>query len=172
YRQNICAGGAGRGGGGYKHARACRHISGPRITFYSEWWSLGQNQLKTPDLVYLVCVFLCLVASSSLFPPCLKSSSVSHDFHSSSDNEPCLYNRLRVCLLLAGTAASSNYYPCDDPGLDKRRSPLPIPDWICFFILDCLTVYRTRSVKLVNLHLCLRVEHLDPTFPRSLLMVD
>src|SRR4029434_1534864 len=35
---------------------------------------------------------------------------------------------------ISGTFASSNYYPCDDPGLDKRRSPLPIPDWICLFI--------------------------------------
>ena len=26
------------------------HISRPRITFWSEWWSLGQNQLKTPAL--------------------------------------------------------------------------------------------------------------------------
>src|SRR4029434_9911009 len=112
-------------------------------------------------LVYLVCVFLCLVASSSLFPPCLKSSSDFHVLQSSSDNDPCLYNRLcvclllagifastpsyldndpglftrlRDCLLLAGTSASTNYYLCDDPGLDKRRSPLPIPDWICLFI--------------------------------------
>ena len=38
---------------------------------------------------------------------------------------------------------------------------------VCLY-LDCLTVYRTRSVKLVILHLCLRVEHLDPTFPRTL----
>ena len=28
------------------------HISGPQSTFYSEWWSLGQNQLKTPDLCH------------------------------------------------------------------------------------------------------------------------
>src|SRR4029434_7529047 len=79
----------------------------------------------------------CLVASSSLFPPCLKSSSVSHDFQSSSDNDPCLYNRLRVCLLLAGTSASTNNYLCDDdPGLDIRirRPPLPVPDWNCLFV--------------------------------------
>src|SRR4029434_3078337 len=85
-------------------------------------------------LVYLVCVFLCLVASSSLFPPCLKSSSDFHVLQSSSDNDPCLYNRLCVCLLLAGTFASTTAYLCDDPGLDKRRSPLPIPDWICLFV--------------------------------------
>src|SRR4029434_8887264 len=52
--------GRGRGGGGYKHEKEgyrtvnCFgnhwHISGPRITFWSEWWSLGQNQLKTPGL--------------------------------------------------------------------------------------------------------------------------
>ena len=29
-------------------------------------------------------------------------------------------------------------------------------------------MYRTRSVKLVILHLCLRVEHLNPPFPRTL----
>src|SRR4029434_7360472 len=49
-------------------------------------------------------------------------------------NDPGLCTRLRDCLLLAGTFASSTYYPCDDSGLDKRRSPLPIPDWICLFI--------------------------------------
>src|SRR4029434_10383510 len=52
-------GGRGRGGG-YKHEKEgygtvnCFgnhwHISGPRITFWSEWCSLGQNQLKTPGL--------------------------------------------------------------------------------------------------------------------------
>src|SRR4029434_8181269 len=76
----------------------------------------------------------CIVASSSLFPPCLKSSSVSHDFQSSSDNDPCLYNRLRVYLLLAGTSASTNNYLCDDPRLDIRRPPLPVPDWNCLFV--------------------------------------
>src|SRR4029434_5961286 len=63
YRLNMCAGGGERGGGGdFKHEKKgygtvkCFgnhwHISGPRITFWSEWWSLGQNQLKTPALEY------------------------------------------------------------------------------------------------------------------------
>src|SRR4029434_7211921 len=54
-------GGRGRGGGGgYKHEKEgygtvkCFgnhwHISGPRITFWSEWWSLGQNQMDTLGL--------------------------------------------------------------------------------------------------------------------------
>ena len=45
-------GGRGRGGG-YKHEKegyGTIKISGPRITFWSEWWSLGQNQLKTPAI--------------------------------------------------------------------------------------------------------------------------
>src|SRR4029434_10152303 len=37
---------------------------------------------------------------------------------------------------------------------------------VCLY-LDCLTVYRTRSVKVDLLHLCLRVEHLNPPVPRS-----
>src|SRR4029434_5558840 len=112
------------------------------------------------------CVFSLRVPVASLpvrlcFPRVSRVPAFSHDFHSSSDNDPCLCIRLRVvflfagtfasttfhldndpglctrlrdCLLLAGTFASSNYYPCDDAGLDKRRSPLPIPDWICLFI--------------------------------------
>ena len=49
---------------------------------------------------------------------------------------------------------------------DDPRCPSLI-GFVCLY-LDCLTVYRTRSVKFVILHLCLRVEHLDPTFPRTL----
>src|SRR4029434_8964234 len=112
------------------------------------------------------CVFSLCVPVDSLpvrlcFPRVSRVPAFSHDFHCSNDNDPCLYNRLRVCLLLAGTfasttaylyndpglftrlrdciilagtSASTNYYLCDDPGLDKRRSPRPIPDLICLFV--------------------------------------
>ena len=49
---------------------------------------------------------------------------------------------------------------------DDPRCP-PLIGFVCL-CLDCLTVYRTCSVKVVILHLCLRVEHLDPTLPRTL----
>src|SRR4029434_7369166 len=112
--------------------------------------------------------FLCLVASSSLFPPCLKSSSDFHVLQSSSDNDPCLYNRLCVCLLLAGTFASTTSYLDNDPGLFTRlRDCLLLIGFVCLY-LDCHTGYRTRSVKVVILHLCLRVEHLDRKLPRTL----
>ena len=52
----MCAG----GGGGHKHEKEgygtvkCFgnhwHISGLQITFWSEWWSLGPNQLKTLEI--------------------------------------------------------------------------------------------------------------------------
>src|SRR4029434_3797573 len=55
YRQNMCARGGGvaavtnmKKNGTVKCFGNHWHISGPRITFWSEWWSLGQNQLKTP----------------------------------------------------------------------------------------------------------------------------
>src|SRR4029434_7111247 len=48
---------------------------------------------------------------------------------------------------------------------DDPRCPSLI-GFVCLY-LECLTVYRTHSVKVNLLHLCLRVEHLDPTFPRS-----
>ena len=59
----------GRGGGGYKHEKEgygtvkCFenhwHLSGPRITFWSEWWSLGQNQLKTPGVDHRhLCIYV------------------------------------------------------------------------------------------------------------------
>src|SRR4029434_4551801 len=84
--------------------------------------------------VFSLCVPVVSLPVRLCFPRVSRVPAVSHDFHCSNDNDPCLCNRLRVCLLLAGTFASSNYYPCDDPGLDKRRSLLPIPDWICLFI--------------------------------------
>src|SRR4029434_4056847 len=49
---------------------------------------------------------------------------------------------------------------------DDPRCPSLI-GFVCLY-LDCLTVYRTHSVKVVILHLCLRVEHLNPPFPRTL----
>ena len=64
-------------------------------------------------------------------------SSVPAIFHVpwvSSDNDPCLFNRICVCLFLAGTSASTTCYLCNNPGLDKRWSPLPTPYWICLFV--------------------------------------
>src|SRR4029434_10903128 len=49
---------------------------------------------------------------------------------------------------------------------DDPRCPSLI-GFVCLY-LDCLTVYRNRSVKVVNIHLCLRVEHLNPPLPRTL----
>src|SRR4029434_933826 len=49
---------------------------------------------------------------------------------------------------------------------DDPRCPSLI-GFVCLY-LDCITVYRTRSVKLVIIHLCLRVEHLNPPVPRTL----
>src|SRR4029434_10025420 len=43
----------------------------------------------------------------------------------------------------------------------------PLIGFVCLY-LDCHTGYRTRSVKVVILHLCLRVEHLDRKLPRTL----
>ena len=107
-------------------------------------WLSAPPRLFAPvphHLVYLVCVFLCLVASSSLFPPCLKSSSVFHVFQSSSDNDPCLCNRLRVCLLLAGTFASTTFHLDNDPGLCTRlRDCLLLARYLCLFKL--LPVWR------------------------------
>ena len=49
---------------------------------------------------------------------------------------------------------------------DDPRCPSLI-GFVCLY-LDCITVYQTRSVKFVNIHLCLRVEHLNPPVPRTL----
>src|SRR4029434_10264042 len=49
----------------------------------------------------------------------------------------------------------------DDPGCPS------LIGFVCLY-LYCFTVERTHSVKVDILHLCLRVEHLDPTFPRTL----
>src|SRR4029434_2813575 len=73
-------------------------------------------------------MFSKVLPSSSDIDPCLYNrlrvclllagTFASTTFHL--DNEPGLFIRLRDCLLLVGTSASSNYYACDDPGLDTR----------------------------------------------------
>ena len=113
--------------------------------------------------VYLVSVFLCRVASSSLY---LHVPSVPAFFPDSSlVADHCLFNGSCLCLFPAGYSAPSlTACLCTDPGpLQLRTLLLPAPCWIHVLVFGLPNVYRYLTVKFVNCtYLCLRVVQLDP----------
>ena len=125
-----------------------------------------EPQVRHPwPSVFSPCVFLCLVSSSSLF---LRVSSVP----AISTYSDLLVIPTPACLI-DSAFASPLLVPLPDlrpsacvPNLDLGSTRIYIKPYRCLppiglvcLLLDCLTVYRTRSVKAYATNLCLWVEH-------------